>query len=127
MLGYPGLQRRAPAWSALIVDEATARICRLGWELFPDGALQEGADLVIQSLHQDASISDTDGDSASEKPDSGCEEGGTVFIGLPEFQPVVYSDCVDGELRPVYGRKRSRGDGAVWRADCGNSGKNWRS
>ena len=72
---------------------------------------------------QDASIFDTDGDSASEKPDSGCEEGGTVFIGLPEFQPVVYSDCVDGELRPVYGRKRSRGDGAVWRAIAGTPGK----
>ena len=72
---------------------------------------------------QDASIPDTDGDSASEKPDSGCEEGGTVFIGLPEFQPVVYSDCVDGELRPVYGRKRSRGDGAVWRTIAGTPGK----
>ena len=51
------------------------------------------------------------------------QEGRTVFIGLPEFQSVVYSDCVDGELRPVYGRKRSRGDGAVWRTIAGTPGK----
>jgi len=107
--------------AALIVDEAHGAHLPFGdGNYFPDGALQEGAD---PESSQDASIFDTDGDSASEKPDSGCEEGGTVFIGLPEFQPVVYSDCVDGELRPVYGRKRSRGDGAVWRAIAGTPGK----
>ena len=92
-------------------------------ELFPGWGVTGGGRPGDPESSQDASIPDTDGDSASEKPDSGCEEGGTVFIGLPEFQPVVYSDCVDGELRPVYGRKRSRGDGAVWRTIAGTPGK----
>ncbi len=110
--------------AALIVDEAHGAHLPFGdGNYFPDGALQEGADLVIQSLHKTLPSLTQTAILHLKKPDSGCEEGGTVFIGLPEFQPVVYSDCVDGELRPVYGRKRSRGDGAVWRTIAGTPGK----
>ena len=109
--------------AALIVDEAHGAHLPFGdGSYFPDGALQEGADLVIQSLHKTLpSLTQTA--ILHLKSQILCEEGGTVFIGLPEFQPVVYSDCVDGELRPVYGRKRSRGDGAVWRTIAGTPGK----
>ena len=114
----------APAWSGADCGRGARRASAVwGWELFPGWGVTGGGRPGDPESSQDASISDTDGDSASEKPDSGCEEGGTVFIGLSEFQPVVYSDCVDGELRPVYGRKRSRGDGAVWRAIAGTPGK----
>ena len=108
--------------AALIVDEAHGAHLPFGdGNYFPDGALQEGADLVIQSLHKTLpSLTQT---AILHLKSQILEEGGTVFIGLPEFQPVVYSDCVDGELRPVYGRKRSRGDGAVWRTIAGTPGK----
>ncbi len=126
-VGYPGIAATAHRHgAALIVDEAHGAHLPFGdGNYFPDGALQEGGPGDPESS-QDASIPDTDGDSASEKPDSGCEEGGTVFIGLPEFQPVVYSDCVDGELRPVYGRKRS-GEMARYGARLRELRKNWRS